>query len=164
MNPILQTRWLLVATLMVMALSLVPTVNAQDSSVLLVSDLEAEINYNDVPLAQFGMTSCEAVTWSYAADWGDGKSTPSSKDLTTTHINDKGFRLRDRGAYKVWFSHVYDKANETPGYTVTLINAGQCAGYNYPDGVFKRPDKQQLKVIRQKNSWVSFGSGNLPRA
>lgn len=119
---------------------------AQDSGLLLHQDIEAEVNYSDEPLAVFQMHSCEAVNWSYSANWGDGQETPSSADHTPTHINDKGFRLRDRGSYTVWFSHVYNSAKVKPGYTVVLKDDGQCAGVYGSGGQFRHDYPIALNV------------------
>ncbi|MGB6675787.1 MAG: hypothetical protein WBE44_03745 [Terriglobales bacterium] len=101
-----------------------------------VADIEAEINYSDRPLATIIFSLCEALNWSYSADWADGQITPPSADNTVSHINDKGYRLRNRGTYSLWFSHEYQTANTTPGYMVVLHDDGQCAGLVYPIGVF----------------------------
>ena len=114
-------------------------------AVLNVNDIEAELTYNDLS-ATFTMNDYEVLNWAYRADWKDGSTTFSVRDNTPTHYNDKSYRLRSRGAAQVWFSHSYQTANSEPGYQVDLIDSGQIAGKEHPDGEFTHRFPQTLRV------------------
>lgn len=118
---------------------------AEEQGALNVSDVETEINYTDL-IATYKIYGCEAVNWDYKADWKDGITSRFTRDLSTTHINDKGFRLRNAVPAQVWFSHSYQTENTNPGYQLAFYDVGQCAGYNWPDGQFRHTFTSMLKV------------------
>jgi hypothetical protein len=122
------------------------TISAGDLMTLNVEDIEAEINYSETAFVTAVIKRCQALNWSYRLDWADGQITPPSSDNTVSHINDKGYRLRDLGTYALGFSHEYKTANTTPGYNVVLHNEGQCAGFDFPRGVFHDTFSQLLRV------------------
>jgi hypothetical protein len=140
--------WNLLCGFLVFGASFALAQSEPQTATLSVSDIETEITYDRI-VVTYNAWGCEAINWSYKADWKDGFVTGPSGDITRSHINDKGYRLRDVGTNIVWFTHSYQTPNSNPGYAIDFFDQGQCAGHVYPDGLFTHKSTQMLRVWRR---------------